>query len=222
MASMSSPRRLRRRASGRCTAAGYATWAGGGAQGTAAGHDPRRLPRPLPPSQLHARRRVVQEEGADRRLRCGGPRLLRCQSAGHVCSRVVPELDYRHEASNLERFQAELVPRLGGKCTSPSAIGVSRVEGARHRMDRGEQLAKSPPEVINRLISTGVACFLAQLLDVGFFHSDPHPGNLLVDARGRLVLIDFGLCAEIEAFDTRHLTSAIVNLMRGDVEGLGG
>jgi hypothetical protein len=31
------------------------------------------------------------------------------------------------------------------------------------------------------------------------------------------VLIDFGLCAEIEAFDTRHLTSAIVNMMRGNV-----
>ena len=67
----------------------------------------------------------------------------------------------------------------------------------------GEQLAKSPPEVINRLIPTGVGCFLAQLLDVGFFHGDPHPGNLLVDRDGRLVLIDFGLCAEIEAFGRR-------------------
>ena len=76
----------------------------------------------------------------------------------------------------------------------------------------GEQLARSPPEVINRLIATGVDCFISQLLDVGFFHSDPHPGdpsrylnpsrtptvaasslgNLLVDARGRLVLIDAG------------------------------
>ena len=45
-------------------------------------------------------------------------------------------------------------------------------------------------------------------------------GNLLVDSQGRLVLIDFGLCAEIAAFDTRHLTSAIVNLMRGNVAGL--
>ena len=41
----------------------------------------------------------------------------------------------------------------------------------------GEQLARSPPEVINRLIATGVDCFISQLLDVGFFHSDPHPGD---------------------------------------------
>jgi predicted unusual protein kinase regulating ubiquinone biosynthesis (AarF/ABC1/UbiB family) len=131
------------------------------------------------------------------------------------------ELDYRHEAANMERFRHELVPRLGGKVcvpechsslTSRKVIATDWVEG--------EQLAKSPPEVINELIPTGVACFLSQLLDVGFFHSDPHPGNLLVDRRGRLVLIDFGLCAEIEAFDTRRLTTAIVHLMRGDVEGL--
>ena len=48
----------------------------------------------------------------------------------------------------------------------------------------------------------------------------PGSADLLVDEQGRLVLIDFGLCAEIEAFDTRQLTSAIVHLMRGDVEAL--
>ena len=47
-----------------------------------------------------------------------------------------------------------------------------------------------------------------------------HAGNLLVDARGRLVLIDFGLCAEIARFDARLLTSAIVHLMRSDVDAL--
>ena len=55
---------------------------------------------------------------------------------------------------------------------------------------------------------------------MGFFHSDPHPGNLLVDSQDRLVLIDFGLCAEIAQFDARQLTSAIVHLMRGEVEAL--
>ena len=49
----------------------------------------------------------------------------------------------------------------------------------------GAQLAKSPPEVINRLIPVGVECFLIQLLETGFFHADPHPGNLLVTPDGR-------------------------------------
>ena len=49
----------------------------------------------------------------------------------------------------------------------------------------GAQLAKSPAEVINRLIPVGVECFLIQLLETGFFHADPHPGNLLVTPEGR-------------------------------------
>ena len=52
----------------------------------------------------------------------------------------------------------------------------------------GEQLAKSPPEVINRLIPTGVGCFLCQLLEVGFFHSDPHPGSTRSDGSNRALL----------------------------------
>jgi len=131
------------------------------------------------------------------------------------------ELDYMHEASNLERFQSELVPRMGGLVYVPSCerpLTTRKVLVT--EWIEGEQLARSPPDVIKRLTAVGVACFLAQLLDVGFFHSDPHPGNLLVDAQGRLVLIDFGLCAEIAAFDSRALTSAIVHLMRADVDAL--
>jgi predicted unusual protein kinase regulating ubiquinone biosynthesis (AarF/ABC1/UbiB family) len=40
-------------------------------------------------------------------------------------------------------------------------------------------------------------CFLTQLLDIGFFHCDPHPGNLLVTPAGQLVLLDFGLCSAV-------------------------
>jgi predicted unusual protein kinase regulating ubiquinone biosynthesis (AarF/ABC1/UbiB family) len=50
--------------------------------------------------------------------------------------------------------------------------------------------------------------------------SDPHPGNLLVDTKGRLVLIDFGLCAEIQQLDTHGMTSAIMHLIKGDVPAL--
>jgi aarF domain-containing kinase len=84
----------------------------------------------------------------------------------------------------------------------------------------GRQLAKSSKEEINRLVPLGVKCFLVQLLDLGFFHSDPHPGNLLVDEAGRLVLIDFGLCAEISRPSADGMTAAVVHLMGADVPSL--
>lgn len=56
--------------------------------------------------------------------------------------------------------------------------------------------------------------------EMGYFHSDPHPGNLLVTPSGQLALIDFGLCAAVPLPDTRNMTLAIVHLMQGDVRGL--
>jgi len=84
----------------------------------------------------------------------------------------------------------------------------------------GEQLAKSQPSVINKLIPVGVECFLIQLLETGFFHADPHPGNLLVTPDGKLALIDFGLMADVPIQDTKTMTKTIVHLMQGDVPGL--
>ena len=53
-----------------------------------------------------------------------------------------------------------------------------------------------------------------QLLETGFFHADPHPGNLLVTPEGKLALIDFGLCAEVPLPDTKTMTLAIVHMMQ--------
>lgn len=43
----------------------------------------------------------------------------------------------------------------------------------------GVKLTGLPPAEIRRLVATGQEAFLTQLLEVGFFHGDPHPGNLL-------------------------------------------
>jgi hypothetical protein len=47
----------------------------------------------------------------------------------------------------------------------------------------------SSKETINRLIPVGVECFLTQLLETGYFHADPHPGNLLVRAMAPWVVL---------------------------------
>jgi len=134
---------------------------------------------------------------------------------------TLKELDYVNEASNQTRCKKELEPRLKDKIYVPDVhekyttrkVLVSEwIEGA--------QLAKSAPDVINRLIPVGVECFLIQLLETGFFHADPHPGNLLVTPDGKLALIDFGLMADVPIQDTRTMTKTIVHLMQGDVPGL--
>ena len=78
----------------------------------------------------------------------------------------------------------------------------------------GQKLATSPKEVINELTPVGVECFLVQLLETGFFHADPHPGNLLVTPEGLLAIIDFGLCADVPLPDTKTMTLALVHLMQ--------
>eukprot|EP00238_Polyblepharides_amylifera_P010250 CAMPEP_0196600754 /NCGR_PEP_ID=MMETSP1081-20130531/95554_1 /TAXON_ID=36882 /ORGANISM="Pyramimonas amylifera, Strain CCMP720" /LENGTH=517 /DNA_ID=CAMNT_0041926607 /DNA_START=363 /DNA_END=1916 /DNA_ORIENTATION=+ len=131
------------------------------------------------------------------------------------------ELDYVKEASNQELFRRELGRRMAGQVHVPPVFW----EGTARRVltsewVEGEQLAKSSPETIRRLVPTGVACFLTQLLDLGYFHSDPHPGNLLVTPAGKLALIDFGLCAHVAQPDSDAITRALVHLMQGDVPAL--
>jgi len=134
---------------------------------------------------------------------------------------TMQELDYLNEAANQQEFRDVMLKRLG------DSVYVPWVE---HKLTTrkvlvtewiaGKQLAKSEPEVINRLIPSGLECFLLQLLETGLFHADPHPGNLLVTQDGRLALIDFGLVAEVPLQDTKTMTKTIVHLMEGNVAGL--
>ena len=76
------------------------------------------------------------------------------------------------------------VPKVWDEYTTRKMLVSEWVEG--------RKLSECEPEEIRDLIAIGQECFLVQLLQAGFFHSDPHPGNLLVDQDGRLTLIDFG------------------------------
>ncbi|KAL7580034.1 hypothetical protein ACA910_005019 [Epithemia clementina (nom. ined.)] len=108
------------------------------------------------------------------------------------------ELDYCKEAANQKLFKKELEAR---KCsvTIPAVFDHQTTERVLTTgwID-GIKLADSPRDLIRELIPVGVELFLTQLLDMGTFHADPHPGNLLVDKNGKLCLLDFGLCAKVD------------------------
>merc|ERR1719444_539221 len=87
----------------------------------------------------------------------------------------------------------------------------------------GIKLSDCAPSEIKELTQIGQEAFLVQLLQVGFFHSDPHPGNLLRphdQSKARLYLIDFGLVAQVRQEDMDSMVSSIIHLANKDYPAL--
>lgn len=126
------------------------------------------------------------------------------------------ELDYENEAANSRRFSSLVkvripdivVPAVYDAYTSRKVLTMQWIEG--------RKLAECNSAEINELVGKGVECFLFQLLSAGFFHSDPHTGNLMRLENGQLCVIDFGLMAEIDEVERNAMVSAIVHLANRD------
>jgi predicted unusual protein kinase regulating ubiquinone biosynthesis (AarF/ABC1/UbiB family) len=74
------------------------------------------------------------------------------------------------------------------------------------------------PVKVNRLL---VRTYLKQLLEDGFFHADPHPGNLLVMDSGHLAFFDFGMVGRIDAKLQAQMIDAFFHVVEKNVHGLG-
>jgi predicted unusual protein kinase regulating ubiquinone biosynthesis (AarF/ABC1/UbiB family) len=70
------------------------------------------------------------------------------------------------------------------------------------------------------MVQVGVNCSLQQLLEHGFFHADPHPGNLLALPDGRLAYLDFGMMSEVTRESRTGLIQAVVHLVNRDFVAL--
>jgi len=70
------------------------------------------------------------------------------------------------------------------------------------------------------MIDIGVQCSLEQLLEHGFFHADPHPGNLLALEDGRLCYLDFGMMSEVSRESRSGLIQAVVHLVNKNFDKL--
>jgi predicted unusual protein kinase regulating ubiquinone biosynthesis (AarF/ABC1/UbiB family) len=66
------------------------------------------------------------------------------------------------------------------------------------------------------VIQVGVISGLRQLLEHGFFHADPHPGNLFALADGRMAYIDFGMMDQLEQYTKETIASSVVLLINKD------
>ena len=74
-------------------------------------------------------------------------------------------------------------------------------------MGAGEKLSESTAGDVRELCTTLLNCYLIQLLETGFLHADPHPGNLIRTPQGQICILDFGLMTEVGV--PRYLHAAV-------------
>jgi len=156
---------------------------------------------------------------ADRYLKKQG--VLQADDAVRTFERsMLKELDYRNEARNIERFRATYkfrtdfyIPKAYREYSTDKILIMEYVEGC--KITDMEQLKKwgiDPKIVVER----GMDIYLTMIFEFGYFHGDPHPGNILVREDGTIILLDFGMIGQLMKKDKYAFAGIFISMSRND------
>jgi predicted unusual protein kinase regulating ubiquinone biosynthesis (AarF/ABC1/UbiB family) len=144
---------------------------------------------------------------------------------GEFAKRIAEEMDFREEARNAETLRRNLgpdprvyVPEVLPALTTRRVIALEYCEGT--RIDRLHDRLASGELRLEQLVDTIAEVYVRMMLVDGFFHADPHPGNLLVDPGGRVILLDFGMVSRVERETRARLLRTVLAAVRQDVDGV--
>jgi len=144
--------------------------------------------------------------------------------------RIGDEMDFRKEADNAERIRANfagnrrvLIPRIEPDLVRQrvlvmeymEGVRIDRVDSADARRTAGALRARS-----SDIVASVMELYIQMMLVDGLFHADPHPGNLLVSADGRIILLDFGMVVPVPRETRWHLIQTVFASIRKDVDGV--
>ncbi|BAT53168.1 hypothetical protein NOS3756_21270 [Nostoc sp. NIES-3756] len=139
-------------------------------------------------------------------------------------TKLFEEIDYLNEGRNAEKFAHNFrdtpevkVPSIYWRFTSNQVLTLEWINGFKLTDTKSIRAAGLDPEAIIRI---GVTSGLQQLLEYGFFHADPHPGNLFAMPDGRMAYIDFGMMDQLEETTKETLVDAVVHLVNKDYSDL--
>lgn len=134
--------------------------------------------------------------------------------------RFYQELDYNLECENGTKMKEQMkvlpdvvIPENYPQFTSRRVHVAEWIDG--------EKLSQSNADDVGALVNLGVITYLTQLLDFGFFHADPHPGNMMRTNNGKLCILDFGLMTEVTDNQKYGMIEAIAHLLNRDYTEIG-
>ncbi len=130
---------------------------------------------------------------------------------------LMDELEFSREANHLDLFRADfldhpriLFPRPYWDYTTDRVITLERIEGVKVSLIDAENPHGSDPARVAHILAEAI---IRQVLEFGFFHGDPHPGNLLVVDEDRVCFIDCGMVGRL----TERLREDLIQLVSAGV-----
>jgi predicted unusual protein kinase regulating ubiquinone biosynthesis (AarF/ABC1/UbiB family) len=141
-----------------------------------------------------------------------------------LAERIFEETNYNQEGRNADKFrefygymEEIYVPKIYWEYTGNRVLTMEWIDGTKLT---DIEAVQSKGIDATHIIEIGVECSLRQLLEHGFFHADPHPGNLLAMDNGKLAYLDFGMMSRIKPYQRYGLIEAVVHLVNRDFESL--
>ncbi|NET42513.1 ABC1 kinase family protein [Okeania sp. SIO2B3] len=139
------------------------------------------------------------------------------------CCRILwLEIDYLNEGRNADTFRRNFrecnwvkVPRVYWRYSAPRVLTLEYVPGI--KISNYEALEASGQDR-KALARMGAEAYLRQLLNDGFFHADPHPGNIAVSPEGGLIFYDFGMMGQIKSNIREKLMGTLYGIASKDAE----
>ncbi len=135
---------------------------------------------------------------------------------------LAKEMDLTHEGRSTERLRGffdedpEIIfPKVYWEATTKSVLALEEIRGdLLSRIEDGEVGTADR----KRLVVNGARAVLRQCLEFGFFHADPHPGNLIALKGGRIAFIDCGMTGQLDTQTTHQLADLVTGVVTGDIE----
>lgn len=144
--------------------------------------------------------------------------------AEDIAFTLLNELDYRREGHNAEQFQRNFadeptvhVPKIYWEYSTPRLLVMERLHGI--KVDDVEALQQAGHDT-RQIAKDASRLIVKEVLEDGFFHADPHPGNYLIEPDGRIGVLDFGMVGTLNEEDRFNLTRLYVAIIRQDTHAI--